>query len=184
MRVLKQLIEIIDIPGYGRQAAVKICEEYKIQSQNDLDRLAEAKGIVYKKGFYEGVMVIGEHAGMKVIDAKPLVRKVKLFRLKTKEMIDCGEALPYWEPEKKVESRSGDECIVAFVEQWYLDYGNDEWKNTIIDHISDASNFSTYNPSLLKHLLNSLEWLKSWACSRQFGLGTLVITNIFLASLG
>jgi leucyl-tRNA synthetase len=25
-------------------------------------------------------------------------------------------------------SRSGDECIVALCDQWYLDYGEAEWK--------------------------------------------------------
>jgi len=32
----------------------------KIQSQNDRDKLAEAKELVYLKGFYEGVMLIGD----------------------------------------------------------------------------------------------------------------------------
>jgi len=48
-------ISIIDVPGYGDLAAKTVCEELKIQSQNDREKLADAKDRVYLKGFYEGV---------------------------------------------------------------------------------------------------------------------------------
>jgi len=41
---------------------------------------------------------------MKVQEAKPLVRKL---------MIDQGDAVPYYEPEKEVTARTGEACIVA-----------------------------------------------------------------------
>jgi leucyl-tRNA synthetase len=69
--------------------------------------LAKAKEETYTKGFYEGIMcgeAVGKYQGMKVIDAKTLVRE---------ELIKSGQALAYFEPENKVISRSQDECIVA-----------------------------------------------------------------------
>ena len=44
------------------------------------------------------------------------------------EMLGAGQALPYSEPEKPVMSRSGDACVVALTDQWYLSYGEDEWR--------------------------------------------------------
>ena len=51
--------------------------------------------------------------------AKPLVRNVLLER---------GEAFVYCEPENLVVSRSGDTCVVGLTDQWYLNYGEQEWK--------------------------------------------------------
>lgn len=40
--------------------------------------------------------------------------KVKIQQL----MVSSGGAVLYQEPEKKVVSRSGDECVVALCDQW------------------------------------------------------------------
>jgi leucyl-tRNA synthetase len=90
-------------------AAPKVCEELKIQSQNDHIKLQEAKEKVYLKGFYEGVLIIGPHAGKKVQEVKKRIQG---------EMIEKNEARIYQEPEKTIISRSGDECVVALCDQW------------------------------------------------------------------
>ena len=158
------VVEIIDIPGIGSQSAVTLCDKLKIKSQNDKDKLAQAKEEVYTKGFYTGVMLVGSQKGKKVCDAKPFVRQ---------EMIEAGQAAPYWEPEAEVVSRSGDVCVVAELDQWYLEYGQEAWKAAVAAHIT-SPRFKTYNPGTQQRLEFTLDWLKEWGCSRSFGLGTLL----------
>jgi leucyl-tRNA synthetase len=47
-----------------------MCERLDIKSSKDSAKLKEAKDEVYLKGFYEGVMLVGECAGMKVSKAR------------------------------------------------------------------------------------------------------------------
>ncbi|CAF1503556.1 unnamed protein product [Rotaria sordida] len=83
-------VEIIELEPDGRLAAPTICNQMKIHSQNDRDKLLEAKEKIYTKSFYDGILLVGKYANTKVSDAK-----------KT-----C-----------KVISRSNDECVVALVDQ-------------------------------------------------------------------
>jgi leucyl-tRNA synthetase len=157
-----EVVPIIDIPGYGDKSAVTMCERLDIKSSKDAVKLKMAKDEVYLKGFYEGVMLVGECKGMKVQDAKPIVRK---------SLLEAGLALPYFEPENTVMSRSGDECVVALTDQWYLSYGDPMWQKDISDHIHGES-FNGYNDGIMEAFDNAIAWLKEWACSREFGLGT------------
>ena len=56
----------LEIEGYGSTSAVTMCERLDIKSSKDADKLKKAKDEVYLKGFYEGVMLVGECKGMKV----------------------------------------------------------------------------------------------------------------------
>jgi len=156
------VVEILDIPDSECSAsAPAICEQMKIESHRDKDKLAAAKQEVYKKGFYEGVMKVGPHAGKKVQDVKPLIRQ---------EMIDSKQAVPYYEPEGKVVARSGDECVVALCDQWYLKYSDEDWTKRVRDHVE--TNFEMFSDAAKNNLNHAVGWLGDWACSRTFGLGT------------
>lgn len=61
--------------------------------------------------------------------------------------------------------------MVALTDQWYLSYGDEQWRSLISAHVhSDA--FNSYNAPLLESFEKAIDWLKEWACSREFGLGT------------
>ena len=90
-------IPIIDIPGMGQLSAKLACDELKVASHKDAQKLKEAKDRCYLKGFTEGVCLMGVGEGMKVEQAKPLVKQ---------HMIDKGDALLYFETESEVVPRS------------------------------------------------------------------------------
>ena len=80
--------------------------------------------------------------------------------------------LLYFEPESQVMSRSGEECIVAHTEQWYLKYGEEAWRNGVMKHVDES--FEAYNAECLARFKYTLGWMREWACSRLFGLGTKI----------
>lgn len=88
-----EVVPIIDIPGWGDRAAETVCKQLKVASAKDAEKLAQAKGEVYLKGFTDGVMTVEAWKGQKVKDVKPLIRD---------ELIAKGLALKYAEPENKV----------------------------------------------------------------------------------
>jgi len=156
------VIPIINIPEFGDKSAEKVCVDLKIKSQNDKDKLAEAKRLTYLKGFTDGTMIVGEFKGTKVQEAKPLIRR---------KLLETGEAVMYSEPEKKVISRSGDECVVALTDQWYITYGEPEWKGKAEECLTQME---LYYDEARHGFEHTLSWLNQWACSRSFGLGTRI----------
>jgi len=162
-----KLIPIIDteIDGEVRHMAAQyMCEKLNVQSQNDKVKLLEAHDVVYKLGFDRGVMTAGPMKGKPVKIAKTEFRG---------QMVKAGQAIVYSEPEKKVTSRSGDECVVAGIDQWFLKYGEPSWRKQIEDHLV-SPNWVSYNDRIKDSFADAINWLKEWACSRSFGLGTRV----------
>ena len=160
-----EIIPIIDTPAYGNLAAKHLVEKLKIQSPKDTTPLAEAKDLAYKEGFYNGTMLIGDVKGEKVQEAKDKVRN---------SLINAGDAFPFADPSAEVISRSADECVVAYVPQWFLNYGeNDkEWQQRVLEYVKDKNGLETYTQETENQFVANLEWLNQWACARTYGLGS------------
>lgn len=153
-------VPILEIPEFGNLSAVYVYDKLKIQSQNDREKLTQAKEMVYLKGFYDGVLLVGEYKGSKIQDVKKNLQN---------KLIQEKSAVVYYEPEKTIISRSGDECVVALCNQWYLDYGNEEWKSQAEKALAAMN---TYHDEVRKNFQATLKWLHEYACSRTYGLGT------------
>ncbi|KAI0162452.1 hypothetical protein BJ166DRAFT_268896 [Pestalotiopsis sp. NC0098] len=160
-----EIFPIIDTPTYGDLCAPTLVKQLKIASPKDTKQLEEAKELAYKEGFYQGTLKVGEFKGEKVESAKPKVRQ---------QLIDAKEAFAYSEPERKVVSRSGDDCIVSLMDQWYLDYGEESWKQTALGWVAntDGKGLNSYTAETKNQFEGVLNWLNQWACARSFGLGS------------
>jgi leucyl-tRNA synthetase len=118
-----EIIPIIKTPKYGILIARTVVQNMKINLPNDA-KLPEAKEEAYKEGFYHGTMIYGDYKGHPVSEAKELVRE---------NLISSGNAFSFAEPDGLVIGRSGDECVAAHLDQWYLNFatttqrGDGEW---------------------------------------------------------
>lgn len=159
-----EIFPIIQTPTSDLLAPYLV-KKLKISSPKDAKQLLEAKELAYKEGFYQGIMKVGDFKGEKVEVAKPKVRE---------QLIRAGDAFAYSEPENKVVSRSGDECIVALMDQWYLDYGEDSWRAIAYDYVEnkDGTGLNTWSPDTQHAFKGVIDWLRQWACARTYGLGS------------
>ncbi|KAK4102494.1 leucyl-tRNA synthetase [Parathielavia hyrcaniae] len=159
-----EIFPIIQTPTSDLLAPYLV-KKLKIASPKDAKQLLEAKELTYKEGFYQGVLKVGDFKGEKVEVAKPKVRE---------QLIKKGEAFAYSEPENKVVSRSGDECTVALLDQWYLDYGEESWRHVALDYVEnkDGKGLETYSSDTQHAFKGVLNWLNQWACARTYGLGS------------
>jgi leucyl-tRNA synthetase len=153
-------IPVLSTPTYGELTAPALYKSLKVQSPKDAKALGEAKDVAYKEGFYNGTMLVGEYKGQSVQDAKPKVRA---------SMIEAGLAIAYAEPDGLVISRSADECIVALMDQWYMDYGELSWREEAEKHLASMELYSTETRNAFQA---TLAWLNQWACARTYGLGS------------
>lgn len=153
-------VSVLSTPTYGDMTAEALVKQFKIQSPKDKLALVEAKEIAYKEGFYNGTMVVGPYKGLPVQEAKPKVRE---------DLIKDGLGFPYAEPEGRIVSRSADECVVALCDQWYMDYGEEEWKKQAQKLVAGMN---TYADEIRNAFDGTLNWLHQWACARSYGLGS------------
>ena len=163
--IKNEIVSIIDVDGDGMSAET-ICKKNKIKTQKDVDLLELSKKVVYLNGFTRGILkdTCDKYAGKKIIEVKDIIKK---------ELIDNSYALLYAEPEEEVISRSGDVCVVALVDQWYINYADKNWKKLVMEHLEDNKMFQTYNSkTVLNELIYTCDWLNEWGCSRSYGLGT------------
>lgn len=75
--------------------------------------------------------------------------------------------MKYSQPSEKVISRSGNECCVALLDQWYIDYGDNLWTSNVLNILPNT---------IIRNGLNiateTIKTLSDWPCTRFIGLGT------------
>lgn len=158
-----EIFPLIETPTYGNLTAPALVKKLKINSPKDVNQLAQAKELAYGEAFYKGTMIVGEYKGEPVSAAKDKIRK---------SLYDSGDAFPFADPMGKVVSRSGDDCVVAYLGQWFLNYGENDaqWQQDTLGHVVNTLN--TYANETKNGFEKNLSWLNRWACARTYGLGS------------
>lgn len=145
---------------HGDSIAEYCLGHFNINSHKDKVQLEEAKAYMYKEGFYNGKMLVGDYKGLSVMQAKGLVRY---------KLVNEGHAFVYGEPAGRVISRSGDECVVKPCHQWFINYGEEKWKEKALKCMNGMN---LHSREVQNAFVKNFDWLGPWACCREFGLGT------------
>jgi len=158
-----QPVSIIVVPKYSECPAADVVKQMGIENQLD-PGLQEATKEVYRHEFHNGTMRenTGRYAGLLVSEAKERVKG---------DLIKEGKAETMYELiNKPVICRCGTECVVKiFEDQWFIDYGNPEWKALAHKCLDQMDILPEEMRSEFKYVI---DWLHEKACARKSGLGT------------
>jgi len=167
----KELVGIIDIDGDDTYAKTEVEKNgITIKKASKLQMVNEH---VYKIEHQKGILKVGKYAGESIRTAHDKIKK---------DLIDSNRAFTYYEPSGEVISRSGDACVVALTDQWYIDYGNTEITQAVNKYIDGTLNM--YNENAMNQIKAASDWICEWPCSRHYGLGTkLYDTDYVIDSL-
>lgn len=167
------VISIITVEGQGDALAKEVVDKTNPKGKEDLEKLTEQ---VYRTEYNKGRMKenIVELArpefresvkglvGLSVPDAR---QKITEFLIEKK----LGRKI-YEIMNRPVYCRCGNEVVVKILkDQWFLDYGNLQWKALAKKLIS---NMTFIPPEARKDFEFVADWLQKRACARTRGLGT------------
>ncbi len=156
-------IDIIKVPGMGNNLGKSIGEEFGVKSSKDIQLLEKAKGELNRRVFRKGVMRsnCGKCAGMGVPKAQEFLKKV---------LVKNNEAVMFYELTGEVVSRSLTKCVIKVVsDQWFIKYGDKKWKQEVKRALKKLKLY----PEIVREQFEYVvDWLRDWACTREYGLGT------------
>ncbi|MEL9969813.1 MULTISPECIES: leucine--tRNA ligase [Metallosphaera] len=167
------LLPVVFVEGHSDFPAKDLVDSSHPRSDNDLKKLTEQ---LYRLEYNKGVIrsdvlssVKGEYrqklSGV-VNKSVPEARKmITDFLIESKNGSKILEIM-----NKPVYCRCGNEIVVKILQdQWFLDYGNPEWKGLAKKLLSKMR---VVPEVTRKDFEYSLDWLQKRACARTRGLGT------------
>jgi len=166
------LVSVITVEGVSDTLAKDVVEKSNPKNKADLERLTEQ---VYRTEYNKGKLkdITGLVKPEYVEELKGLVGlSVPEARQKITEFL-LGKGLGrkiYEIMNRPVYCRCGNEVVVKILkDQWFLDYGNPQWKELAKKLISQMRFIP---PEARKDFEFVADWLQKRACARTRGLGT------------
>ena len=151
-------ITIIEVKELGCIPAKQVCEELKINNQNEIEKLDNATEIVYKKEFHTGYLneKCGKYVGIKVSDIKDQVKN---------ELISNNKANIMKEFSEEVICRcSGTVIIKKIPDQWFIKYSDYTLTSNSKKHVEKMN---IYPQEYKQELPGILDWYDDRACIRK-----------------
>ncbi|MBY9013203.1 MAG: leucine--tRNA ligase [Candidatus Lokiarchaeota archaeon] len=157
-------IQIIDLEGFNDFPAKVYCEKFKVESQENSEKLDAATAENYKNEYYNGVLndKCGRYNGMKVSDAVESV---------IEDLIENGKADRIYLPiTKNLKCKCGEQIIVSILkDQWFLNFNAGDWKQKAFECLNGMEIVPKKYRMNFEHIFN---WLEKRPCARKRGLGT------------
>lgn len=153
---------IINVEDYDELPGKEACENHGVESQEDQEALEKATKEVYEKEFHSGTLNANcqDFAGESVNSIKD--RLIEQFE-------NMGRFDSMHDFSEEVICRCGGKVIVAQQESWFLEYGNKGWKDKVHKNLNQMNLIPENTEEQFDH---TIDWLESWPCIRNFGLGT------------
>ena len=157
-------IKIIDLKGFKDFPAKVYCEKYKVETQNDTEKLDLATNENYKEEYYKGILndKCGKYQGMKVSDAANQVSIDLIAENKADKL--------YVPVTKPLKCKCGTEIIVSILkDQWFINFQAGDWKNDALKCLNNMTIVPKKYRLNFEYIFN---WLEKRPCARKRGLGT------------
>ncbi len=156
---LKQInpISIINLEGWGEHPAEEICKRENIHSQQETEKLEEAKKEIYKLEHHKGIMKenCGKYAGMKVEETKELVKA---------DLIEHGLGDIFHDLSEEVVCRCGNKVLIKRIDdQWFIKYSDQELTERSKEQ---AKEMRVFPREYYENLPSILDWFGDRACAR------------------
>lgn len=158
-------IPVLETPGIGGVPAEHFLAEYGVKNQNDRKKLDEIKEKLYKLSFYESTF--NDKYKAYGLAGKPVQEGKEVMQ---NAIIEKGWGSTMYQLTGKVVCRCTTEAIVNIVSnQWFVTYDKEEWKSQAREALGEMRLYPEKARTQFEHVI---EWLRSWACTREYGLGT------------
>ncbi|MCL4383124.1 MAG: leucine--tRNA ligase [Candidatus Marsarchaeota archaeon] len=125
--------------------------------------IEEATKLAYKEESHFGIMLVGKYKGQKEAYARDAIKQ---------DLINENNAFEIYiiANNDNVVCRCGSKIIIKMIQnQWFINYGNEEWKSKVKQ---DFKNIKIFPPILKSSFEAAIDWINLRATERAQGLGT------------
>jgi leucyl-tRNA synthetase len=164
----------VDHPEYSGDRVARDLIEARLHSsiKNKIPVITEADMTYIKEFCYHSSIssqkMIEDYDDMSMIEVRDAIEKCW-------NEFHCPLLYTYYESDSRAISRTGDELIVALMDQWFIDYSDPTWKRDSLAHVDTMKLFDEVAEERIRYAIN---WLQQWPCSRTCGLGTRIPLSI------